>query len=264
MPSDLSDQNDVIDLRVVEIEKEPVELYKILKFEGLIESGGLAKAVIGAGQVRVNGKTETRKRKKIMAGDWIEFRGDRFGIELAAGAGNQDAQATDAEASGALARNMEPITANDCLQKVCAILDLDEHIIVTILDLVGQNVTASQTSSWLKNVGEPGYEACTDQMFLAFLDGLIIHQRGNQDGSPPRQEERLNNNIVFRKLKIAFNLQAEEILSILSLADVNISKHELSAFFRRPDHKRYRDCEGQILQGFLQGLQIRDPDAADL
>jgi len=62
---------------------------------------------------------------------------------------------------------------------------------------------------------------------------------------------------VFRKLKIAFNLQAEEILTILALADVSISKHELSAFFRRTDHKHYRDCKDQILRNFLTGLQIR-------
>jgi uncharacterized protein YehS (DUF1456 family) len=51
--------------------------------------------------------------------------------------------------------------------------------------------------------------------------------------------------------------RAEEILSILSLADLNISKHELSAFFRRPDHKHYRVCKDQILRNFLTGLQIK-------
>jgi uncharacterized protein YehS (DUF1456 family) len=67
----------------------------------------------------------------------------------------------------------------------------------------------------------------------------------------------MNNNVIFRKLKIAFNLQAEEILSILSLADLNISKHELSAFFRRPDRKHYRVCKDQILRNLLTGLQIK-------
>ena len=57
----------------VELTKEPVELYKILKFEGLVASGGEAKAVIAEGQVRLNGQIETRKRKKIVSGDIIEF-----------------------------------------------------------------------------------------------------------------------------------------------------------------------------------------------
>ncbi|MCB1699774.1 MAG: RNA-binding S4 domain-containing protein [Pseudomonadales bacterium] len=61
------------DSRDVEITREPVELYKILKFEGLVASGGEAKNVIANGQVRVNGETEHRKRRKIVSGDTIEF-----------------------------------------------------------------------------------------------------------------------------------------------------------------------------------------------
>jgi ribosome-associated protein len=57
----------------VEITKTPVALFKILKFEGLVSSGGQAKSLIEKGQVRVNGQVETRKRKKITAGDIIEF-----------------------------------------------------------------------------------------------------------------------------------------------------------------------------------------------
>lgn len=60
-------------MRVVEITREPVELHKILKFEGMVGTGGEAKMVISEGLVRVNGKIETRKRKKIVAGDTIEF-----------------------------------------------------------------------------------------------------------------------------------------------------------------------------------------------
>lgn len=57
----------------IEITKEPVELYKILKFTGLVGSGGEAKAFIADGQVKVNGEVELRKRKQIVAGDTIEF-----------------------------------------------------------------------------------------------------------------------------------------------------------------------------------------------
>jgi len=70
-------------MRVVEITQEPVELYKILKFEGLVSSGGEAKLLIGDGQVSVNGETETRRRKKIMDGDVIEDRGEQLKIQLA-------------------------------------------------------------------------------------------------------------------------------------------------------------------------------------
>lgn len=66
----------------IEISKEPVELFKILKFEGLVASGGEAKAVIFDGQVLVNGAVEIRKSKKIIAGDTIEFMNNKFTIVL--------------------------------------------------------------------------------------------------------------------------------------------------------------------------------------
>ena len=69
-------------MKEIEITKEPVELYKILKFEGIEASGGEAKAVIDDGQVLVNGEIETRKRKKIVSGDTIEFMNAKFKIVL--------------------------------------------------------------------------------------------------------------------------------------------------------------------------------------
>ena len=68
-------------MRDVEIFKEPVELYKILKFEGMTSSGGEAKLVIEQGLVNVNGKVETRKRKKIVSGDIIEFGTEKIRIK---------------------------------------------------------------------------------------------------------------------------------------------------------------------------------------
>ena len=69
-------------MKIVEITREPVELYKILKFEGMVTSGGEAKQVIDDGQVIVNGEIETRKRKKIVSGDIIEFGTDKILIKL--------------------------------------------------------------------------------------------------------------------------------------------------------------------------------------
>ena len=66
----------------IEIRSEPVELYKLLKFEGLAQSGGEAKALIAAGQVEVNGAVETRKRKKILAGDIVRFNEESYRITL--------------------------------------------------------------------------------------------------------------------------------------------------------------------------------------
>lgn len=69
-------------MRKVAINREPVELYKILKFEGLVTTGGEAKLLIGDGQVSVNGEIETRRRRKIVSGDVIEFRSEELVIHL--------------------------------------------------------------------------------------------------------------------------------------------------------------------------------------
>ncbi len=69
-------------MRIVEITREPVELYKILKFEGLVASGGEAKIVIDNGLVTVNGAVETRRRKKIVNGDVIGFNGEQLQVQL--------------------------------------------------------------------------------------------------------------------------------------------------------------------------------------
>mgnify|MGYP001039452466 CR=1 FL=1 len=69
-------------MRIIEITREPVELYKILKFEGLASSGAEAKRLIDDQQVTVNGDIETRRRKKISTGDVIGFGGEQLGIKL--------------------------------------------------------------------------------------------------------------------------------------------------------------------------------------
>ena len=70
-------------------------------------------------------------------------------------------------------------------------------------------------------------------------------------------EKELSNNAIFMKLNIALNLQAEDILEIMDLSDFRMSKHELSAFFRKSGHKHYRECKDQILRIFLKGLQMQ-------
>ena len=147
--------------------------------------------------------------------------------------------------------------ANDCLRRIRYILDFNDSKMISVFSDGQQKVTREQISNWLKKDEDPAYEDCSDEMFATFLNGLINSKRGKKEGVQPEPEQRLTNNIIFRKLKIAFNLQAEEILSILALAGLGISKHELSAFFRRADHKHYRECKDQILRNFLKGLQIK-------
>ncbi len=149
------------------------------------------------------------------------------------------------------------MTNNDSLRRIRYILDFGDSKMIDIFAQADQAVTRAEVSAWLKKDDDEDYVACRDTMFATFLNGLINDRRGKKDGPQPEPEQRLSNNIIFVKLKIAFNLQADDILSILALADLKISKHELSAFFRRPDHKHYRTCKDQILRNFLKGLQLR-------
>jgi uncharacterized protein YehS (DUF1456 family) len=87
--------------------------------------------------------------------------------------------------------------------------------------------------------------------------------RGKKDGPQPEPEDKLNNNIIFKKLKIALNLKAEDILRVMALVDFKISKHELSAFFRKKGHKHYRECQEQILRNFLHGIQVEYRDVTE-
>lgn len=68
----------------------------------------------------------------------------------------------------------------------------------------------------------------------------------------------MKNNDILKKLRIALNLKDTDIIEILKLSDFEISKAELSALFRKPDHKNYKECGDQILRRFLDGLIIRN------
>ena len=128
---------------------------------------------------------------------------------------------------------------------------------MAIYGLADHHVSREEVSAWLKKEGDEGYENCSDLLLAVFLNGLIIDMRGAEEGPKPVPEKRLTNNMIFMKLKIALSLKAEDVMAILELADFKISKHELSAFFRKPDHKHYRDCKDQILRNFLKGLQLK-------
>lgn len=66
----------------------------------------------------------------------------------------------------------------------------------------------------------------------------------------------MNNNDIFKKLRVALQLRDEQIMEILQLVDFRISKTELGAFFRNEDHPNYMDCGDQVLRNFLNGLVI--------
>ena len=146
---------------------------------------------------------------------------------------------------------------NDVLRRIRYAFDFDDSKMMAVFGSGGLEVTRAEISDWLKKDDDPDYQKCSDQQLATFLNGLIVDKRGKKDGPQPEPEKQLSNNIVFRKLKIALNLQADEVLSLVNQADFRISKHELSAFFRKPGHKHYRECKDQVLRNFLKGMQLK-------
>ncbi len=149
------------------------------------------------------------------------------------------------------------MTNNDVLRRIRYIFDLSDSKMIGIFAQADEEVSREQISDWLKKDDDPAFKSCNDSTMAAFLNGLINEKRGKKEGVQPKPEKRLTNNIIFVKLKIALNLKAEEIIELLALAGFHIGKHELSAFFRRPDHKHYRECKDQILRNFLKGVQLK-------
>ena len=156
------------------------------------------------------------------------------------------------------------MTNNDVLRRIRYTFNFDDSKVISIFGLAALEVTRTEISDWLKKDEDPAVQKCSDTQLAIFLNDLINHKRGKKEGPQPEPEKRLTNNMIFVKLKIALNLKAEDVLDILELAEFRISKHELSALFRRPGHKHYRECKDQILRNFLTGLQLKYRDDIDL
>ena len=155
------------------------------------------------------------------------------------------------------------MTNNDILRRIRYIFDFSDSKMIAIFGLADHQVTREQISDWLKKDDDPAYQECSDSQLAVFLNGLINDRRGKKEGPQPEPEKHLTNNIIFMKLKIALNLKAEDVLEIMDLTDLRLSKHELSAFFRKAGHKNYRYCQDQILRNFLKGMQLKyGPNAA--
>ena len=149
------------------------------------------------------------------------------------------------------------MTNNDILRRIRYIFDFDDSKMMKLFALADHQVTRAQISDWLKKDDDPEQQPCRDKDLAIFLNGLINDKRGKREGDQPAPETSLTNNIILRKLKIALDLRDVDMLDILDLANLRISKHELSAFFRKVDHKHYRICKDQVLRNFLMGLQLK-------
>ncbi len=149
---------------------------------------------------------------------------------------------------------------NDVLRSIRYMLDLSDIKVVEITKLADPEfpIEKADVLAFLRREDDPEYVECSDHVLAHLLDGLVLYFRGRNDNLPQRPvEKRVTNNVVLKKLRVAFELKDVDMHDVFAAAGFPLSKPELSALFRQPDHKNYRACGDQLLRNFLKGLTLR-------
>jgi len=148
---------------------------------------------------------------------------------------------------------------NDVLRSLRYMLDVSDVQLAEIIQLSGRPTTDSEVSALLKKDDEEGYAECSDEVLAHALDGLVYFKRGKDDSRPPQPFELpMTNNMVLKKLRVAFELKEDDMHAIMHSVDCPLSKPEMSALFRKSGHSNYRPCGDQVLRNFLKGLTLRE------
>jgi uncharacterized protein YehS (DUF1456 family) len=144
---------------------------------------------------------------------------------------------------------------NDVLRSIRYMLNVPDSKLVEIITLGGGSTTKEALLPFLLREDEAGFAECPDELMGYFLDGLIFFRRGKDENKILQPiETRITNNVVLKKLRVAFELKDTDLIAIIKKSGLEISKAELGSFFRRPDHRNYRECGDQFLRNLLKGL----------
>lgn len=149
------------------------------------------------------------------------------------------------------------MTNNDFLRRLRYALNLRDNTMVEIFKLGNRKVTLEKVIGFLKRELEEGFIKLSNQDLIAFLDGLITHKRGKKEDTNQIEVKITKNNlnnILLRKLRIALELKSYDMIGVFKLGGIEISDSELSALFRKEDHKNYRECGDKYIRVFLKGL----------
>jgi len=155
---------------------------------------------------------------------------------------------------------------NYCLRRLRYALNLNDKLMLKLFSLASYQLSVNELKPYLAKEYSKEFVPLPDYLLLIFLDGLIIHKRGKREGEPEMtqaervsmaKKQQLTNNLVVNKIKIALSLTTESMIDILMLADFRISKSEISAFFRNPNHRNYRECGNQFLRNLLTGITLK-------
>ena len=144
---------------------------------------------------------------------------------------------------------------NLVLRYLRQILNYQDEDFMKMLALLDVKVTFEELASWFKAEGEEGYVELSDKMLAFFLESVILLKRGkNEDAEERSLELPVTNNLVLKKLRIAFELKDENISSLMAKSGITASPKEWSPYFRSKKHKHFRKCPDAFLEAFLKGL----------
>lgn len=134
-------------------------------------------------------------------------------------------------------------------------LEIKNKEVVQLIQAGGIEISVLEVVDLLKNEEDEGYAVCPVKTIHAFLDGLILERRGpSNDPAKKTSTASINNNVILRKLRIAFEMKDTDIIDTMKSAGFYVSKSEMSALFRAPKHKHFMECGDQFLRNFLKGL----------
>ena len=146
---------------------------------------------------------------------------------------------------------------NDILRRLRFVFDYDDAKMLDIFAHTGSDMTNVELHHLLRKEDDPQFVPCLDKILCRFLDGVIIEKRGLREGAEVPKPTKTNNNLIFKKLRIALEMKEQDIMDVLLLADLRVSKAELGAFFRNPEHKNFKACGDQVLRNFIKGLSLK-------
>ncbi|MEZ9655273.1 DUF1456 family protein [Vibrio splendidus] len=156
------------------------------------------------------------------------------------------------------------MTNNEILRRIQHALNLKNAQIIKAIEQTDVTVAHDQVINWLKDDNDKSCSKMKDKELAVFLNGFINLKRGKKEGEQPKPEVALTNNMIFMKLRIALNMKAEDVLDILEVVGISLSKYEIGAYFRKPENKNYKVCEDQLLCDFLNGVQFTNrPDSEE-
>ena len=147
------------------------------------------------------------------------------------------------------------MTHNDVLRSLRYLLNVPDGKLGDIVRLGGGEVSQADLVAFLKKEDEAGYRECGHEVMARFLNGLVIYKRGRDESRPPQPVELpVTNNAILKRLRVAFELKDSDLVALIEKSGLRVTKGELGAFFRRPDHLNYRDCGDQFLRNVIKGL----------